>query len=331
MSGRSMRALVIPPGGPSEVLALEERPMPAPGRGEVRVKVVASGVNRADVLQRRGLYPAPPGAVADIPGLEFSGEVDALGAGVTGWRPGDRVMGICAGGAYADHVIAHGRELIPVPATLDTVSAAAVPEAFLTAWDAMHLQGGLQAGQRVLIHAVASGVGTAALQLARASGAVTLGTSRSADKLERCVAMGLDVAIDTGRGELVKAVKAAAPDGVDLILDLVGAAYLTANIRSLRVGGSLICIGLLGGASAEFPLGLVLSRRLRVQGTVLSSRPLEEKIGLAQRFSREVIPLFERGAGAPVIDQVFPVEAVVEAHAMMESNQTFGKLVLAWS
>lgn len=234
-------------------------------------------------------------------------------------------MGICAGGAYAEYVTAHSRELIPVPATLDIVSAAAVPEAFLTAWDAMHLQGGLQAGQRVLIHAVASGVGTAALQLARASGAVTLGTSRSASKLERCVA------IDTGRGELVKAVKAAAPDGVDLILDLVGAAYLTANIRSLRVGGSLICIGLLGGASAEFPLGLVLSRRLRVQGTVLRSRPLEEKIGLAQRFSREVIPLFERGALAPVIGQVLPVEAVVEAHAMMESNQTFGKLVLAWS
>lgn len=327
----SMRAIVIREAGDPSVLVMQERPRPEPGRGEVRVRVRGSGVNRADVLQRRGLYPAPPGVVADVPGLEFAGEVDLCGQGVVEWRPGDRVMGIAAGGAYAEYLVAHARELVRVPDTLDLLDAAAVPEAFMTAWDAMHRQGGLQAGQTVLIHAVASGVGTAALQLAHRSGAITIGTSRSVDKLERCRAMGLDAAIDPGAGDLARAIRAVAPDGVDLVLDLVGAAYLTTNVRSLRPGGTMVCVGLLGGASAELPLGLLLSRRVRLVGTVLRSRPLEEKIELAQRFAREIAPLFRPGGLAPVIDQVLPAEQAAEAHAQMESNQTFGKLVLHWT
>ena len=323
-----MRAIIIKNPGRDATLVPVERPAPEPGPGEVVVAVAAVGVNRADVLQRRGLYPAPAGAPADIPGLEFSGTICRLGEGARGHAVGDRVMGLVPGGAYAEQVVLHARELMPVPRSIDLVDAAAIPEAFATAWDAMHLQGGLRAGQSVLIHAVASGVGSAAMQLARASGARAIGTSRTPAKLLRCAELGLDHGIDTSEGSFADAARALVPEGVDLVLDLVGGEYVKESLGALRASGTMICVGLLAGARAELPMGLLLSRRLTLRGTVLRSRPLEEKIALARAFSREVVPLFDSGALCPIIDQRLPLEEARAAHDALESNTTFGKVLL---
>ncbi|MGE3635182.1 MAG: NAD(P)H-quinone oxidoreductase [Sandaracinaceae bacterium] len=326
------RAVILIGSGGPEALALGDIDVRDPGHGELLVDVVAAGLNRADLLQRRGLYPAPPGVIADVPGLEYAGRVAAVGPGVRAFAVGDRVMGIVAGGAMATHLVVHEREALPVPATLSMAEAAAVPEAFLTSYDALFLQAGLRAGERVLIHAVASGVGTAALMLAKRAGARTLGTSRTKDKLTRCSGLGLDEGILVGKDRaFAKEVKARTKwRGADVALDLVGGAYLSENLASMAPLGRVVVVGLMGGASGELPLGLLLAQRLSVRGTVLRSRPLEEKAALAQRFHAEVLGGFEDGSLRPIVDEVFPMDQVAEAHRRLESNDTFGKLVLTW-
>jgi NADPH2:quinone reductase len=323
-----MRAIVITqPGGP-EVLREEERPAPEPGPGQIRVRVRASALNRADLMQRRGHYPAPPGAPADIPGLEYAGEVEALGPGCTLWEPGSRVMGIVGGGGHAEYVRVHEREAIAVPEGFSWPEAAAIPEAFLTAYDALR-QLGVRMGETVLIHAVGSGVGTAALQLARAAGATTLGTSRTAAKLERATALGLHLAIDTSREEWVARVeRETGGQGVAAILDLVGGDFLEGNLRVLAPRGRAIVVGTIAGGKAPLDLGLLLRKRLTLVGTMLRSRPLEEKIALARDFAAHALPLFSSAALRPVVGHTFPFSAIQDAHRLMESNDSFGKIVL---
>jgi NADPH2:quinone reductase len=326
-----MRAVVIgKPGGP-EVLSMEERPVPQPGPGEIRVRVHTSALNRADLLQRRGNYPAPPGAPADIPGLEYAGEVDAVGEGAGLWAVGNRVMGIVGGGGHAEYVVVHEREAIRIPQNLAWEEAAAIPEAFLTAYDALFRQLDLTMGERLLVLAVGSGVGTAALQLASAAGATVIGTSRTADKLKRAGEMGLEVGVDTSKEDLAEAVNQATyGSGVHAVLDLVGGKLLEASLRVVALRGRVVVVGTTGGARVEVDLGLLLRRRIHLFGTVLRSRPLEEKIALAREFSNAVIPLVSSGRIKPVVDSVFPFDAIRAAHERMEENASFGKIVLTW-
>lgn len=321
----TIRAVAIREPGGVDVLDFVERPLRPPGPNEILVRVAAAGLNRSDVLQRLGRYPAPPGSPPDIPGLEYAGTVEACGPDVHSWKPGDRVMGIVGGGAMATHLIVHEREAIPVPAGLSLEEAAAIPEVFVTAWDALFLQGELRMGERVLIHAVGSGIGTAALQLALAAGAEPIGTSRSREKLDRCRDLGLERAV------LVEDARFAEATGpVDLILDTVGAAYAAENARALANRGRWAVIGLLGGGQAEMPMGLLLGKRARLFFSVLRSRPLEEKALLAREFARQVVPLFAARRLRPVIDEVMPMAKVRQAHERLQNNLTFGKLVLAW-
>ena len=326
-----MRAVVITkPGGP-EVLELREVERPAPAEGEVLVRVRAAGVNRADVLQRQGRYPAPPGVPADMPGLEYAGEVEALGAGAARWRVGDRVMGLVAGGAYAEYVTTHQDTALAIPSEWSYEDAGAVPEVFLTAYDALIRQMRLAAGERVLIHAVGSGVGTAALQIAKAFGATAVGTSRSAAKLKRAVALGLDVAIDTSRERFGDAVaRATDRRGVDVVLDLIGGSLFAETLGTLAPRGRLILVGLSAGRSAEVDLGAILTRHLTIVGTTLRGRPLAEKIALAEDFAQAVLPRLGAEGLRPIVDQVFPMTEAAEAHRRMEADAHFGKLVLNW-
>jgi NADPH:quinone reductase len=326
-----MRVIVITrPGGP-EVLEEQQRPTPEPGPGEIRVRVHTSAMNRADLLQRMGRYPAPPGAPADIPGLEYAGEVDAVGTGAGLWAVGNRVMGITGGGGHAEYVVVHEREAIRVPYNLSWEEAGAIPEAFLTAFDALFHQLELTMGERVLIHAVGSGVGTAAVQLAHAAGARVLGTSRSPDKLRRVRDLGLDVGIDSASGEWAAAVEEATErSGIHAVLDLVGGRYLEQDLRVLGTSGRVIVVGMIGGGKAELNLGLLLRKRIRLIGTVLRSRPLEEKIALAREFSNGVLPLFSSGRIRPVVDRIMPFSEIADAHRLLETNETFGKIVLKW-
>jgi NADPH2:quinone reductase len=318
------------PGGP-EVLELGELTLRDPGPHEVVVEVEAAGLNRADCLQRRGVYAAPPGIAADVPGLEFAGRVAGLGAEVTRFKLGDPVMAIAGGGAMATHVLAHEGELLPVPAGLTSVEAAALPEAFMTAYDALVLQGGMSLGQQVLIHAVGSGVGTAALQLALAVGATPLGTSRKPDKLRRVEALGLVHGIATSDGNFAERVRELGGGRLaDLILDTVGARYLAENLKALAPRGRVVVIGLLGGVKGELPLGLLVAKRATLMGSVLRSRSLGEKLELTAAFAAAVLPLFASGRLKPVIEDVMPMEAIQQAHARMESDDLFGKLVLRW-
>jgi NADPH2:quinone reductase len=326
-----MRALVITrPGGP-EVLSLEERPVPLPGPGEIRVRVHASALNRADLLQRRGNYPAPPGAPADIPGMEYAGEVEAVGEGAGLWAVGNRVMGIVGGGGHAEYVVVHEREGIRIPQNLSWEEAAAIPEVFLTAYDALFRQLDLTMGERLLILAVGSGVGTAALQLASAAGATVIGTSRTAAKLKRAMEMGMEVGVDTSKEDLAEAVNQATyGSGVHAVLDLVGGKLLEASLRVVALRGRVVVVGTTGGSKVEVDLGLLLRRRIHLFGTVLRSRPLEEKIALAREFSNAVLPLISSGRIKPVVDSVFPMDAIRSAHERMEENASFGKIVLTW-
>lgn len=313
------------------MLAQQDRPVPEPGPGEIRVRVHASAMNRADLLQRMGSYPAPAGAPADVPGLEYAGEVDAVGEGAGLWAVGNRVMGLVGGGAHAEYVVVHEREAIRIPHTLEMEKAAAIPEAFLTAYDALFRQLDLKMGERLLIHAVGSGVGTAALQLARAAGAMTLGTSRTPDKLARAAELGLEVGIDSSREDLAESVNQATyGSGVHAVLDLVGGKLLEASLRVLALKGRVVVVGTTGGSRAEVDLGVLLRRRIHLFGTVLRTRPLEEKIALAREFSSSVLPLLSSERIKPVVDCVFPFSDIRKAHELMETNSTFGKIVLTW-
>jgi len=327
-----MKAVVITEPGGVESLEIQEVETPPPPTADrVRVRVYASALNRADVLQRMGRYPAPSGAPANIPGLEFAGEVDLVGPEVRDWKTGDRVFGICGGGAHAQYVNVPASHLAPVPAQLDFSAAAAVPEVFITAHDALFTQAHLQPGENVLVHAAGSGVGTAAIQLIRTVGARSIGTSRTADKLERATQFGLDHALVVGDDplSLVNEIRELTHgEGVDVVLDLVGAAYLDANIRAMANGGRMILVGTTSGAKATLDFGLMMSKRLTLKGTVLRARSVEEKATATRLFAKHVVPLLAEGLVKPVIDRVYPLTEVREAHMRMESNENFGKIVL---
>lgn len=319
-------------GGP-EVVTMDSTEVRDPGPGEIQIEIAAAAVNRADLLQRRGFYPAPAGWPADVPGLELSGTVVARGPGATRWSDGDRVMAITGGGAMARRITLHEREVVPVPANLDLVAAAAIPEVFFTAWDALVRQARLGAGETVLVHSAASGVGTAALQIARVVGARPIGTSRSADKAPALVALGVaaeDVLAVPDKVFAPAVAERTGGRGVDVILDGVGAAYFEENIRAAAVRGRIVLLGTLGGGSGTAPITMMLAKRLTIIGTVLRARPLEEKIALAQDATAHIVPLFERGALKPVIDQILPMTDVALAHRRMEQNQNVGKIVLRW-
>ena len=323
-----MRAVVIThPGGP-EVLEIRDLPFPDPGPGQVRIQVRAFGVNRADLLQRRGLYPPPPDVPQDIPGLEFAGEIETLGQGVKGLSPGTRVMGIVGGGAYAEALVCHAEHVVRVPGELSWVDAAAIPEVFMTAHDALERLD-VRADEWVLVHAVGSGVGTAALQLISRFGARCVGTSRTAAKLERARAMGLAAGIDTAAEELVPAVKKITGGGAHAAVDLVGGKTFSATLKAMAPRGRVILVGLTGGLRAEVDLGVILSKRLRIEGTVLRARSVAEKTRLTRSFTESVLPLFAAGRARPVVDRTFPFGEISNAHAHMESNANFGKIVIA--
>ena len=326
-----MRAVVIStPGGP-EVLELREVPRPSPSHAQVLVRVHATALNRADVLQRQGKYPAPADSPADIPGMEMAGEVAEIGPGVTRWKVGQRVFGIVGGGAYAEYLVTHERLLAEIPERLSYTDAAAVPEAFITAHDALVTQAQLRASEAVLIHAVASGVGIAAVQLTRALGAIPFGTARGKGKLERVKEYGLEDgwAPSGNLGELAEHAKRwTGGRGMNVVLDLVGGPYFPASIDAMAPLGRLMIIGTMAGRDAAIPLGRVLALRLTVRGTMLRGRAIEEKIAATRAFEEQVVPLLARGVVRAVVDRVFPLADVRAAHARMESNESIGKIVL---
>jgi putative PIG3 family NAD(P)H quinone oxidoreductase len=326
-----MRAAVITaPGGP-EVLSIADRPVPRPGADDVLVRVRSSAINRADVLQRLGRYPAPPGVPADIPGLEFAGEVAALGPGASLWSVGDRVCGLVGGGAHAEYLVTHERALAAVPDGLSWAQAGAAPEACVTAWDALR-QADARPGDVVLVHAVGSGVGLAVVQLARQLGCRVFGTARGEAKLAAARDAGMeDGALAGSPGWLLEASKRwVGKRGVDVVIDLVGGDYVRESLPAMALRGRVVVVGTLAGVEAAVDLRTLLSRRLVLRGTVLRSRPLEERIMVVQQFGREVLPWLAAGRVAMRLDATFPLERIAEAHALMESNATIGKVALAF-
>lgn len=294
------------------------------------VRVACSGLNRADLLQRMGRYPVPAGYPQDIPGLELAGTVVEVGGGVTGVAAGDAVMGILGGGGYAEYCLSPAETLVPIPEGMDPLVAGAIPEVYMTAYDAAFLQEGLGEGETLLVHAVGSGVGTAALQLAHRFGAKVIGTSRTPEKLQRASELGLDHAVLAEGGWPERVLELTDGRGVDVILDLVGAPYLEGNQRVVAVRGRHIVVGVPGGAEAVLSLRALMGKRASIRGTVLRARPLAEKIELARAFAEHVLPGFDTGELSPVIDRVFPAASAADAHAYMERNENFGKILLEW-
>lgn len=322
-----MRAVVLRSHGGPEVLTIEEVDDPAAGRDELVVDVEHTAINRADILQRMGMYPDPRRRAIEIPGLEYSGVVTEVGADVVGWSVGDRVMGIEAGGCYAGKVVTHARQALPVPAAIPSSDAAAIPEVFLTAWDALVVQGGLTSGRWALVHAGASGVGTAAIQIAKAIGARIVVTC-SAGKADACRALGADVVLERSPADWLGELRAAIPGGVDVVLDVIGGDEADRNLHAARMDGTIIQVGLMGGGSASVNIGLILSKRLTWIGTTLRARPVERKLALSQRFIDEMLPLFDAGSLKPVIDSRYPLEQIADAHRHIEANANIGKILI---
>jgi putative PIG3 family NAD(P)H quinone oxidoreductase len=327
-----MKAVKIVSFGGVEGLEVTDVPdAPRATADRVRVRVRAAGLNRADILQRLGRYPAPPGYPQDIPGLEFAGDVEGVGEEARAWKIGDRVFGITGGGGQAQFVTVPESTLARVPDNLNWADAATIPEVFMTAHDALFTQGKLQMGERVLIHAAGSGVGTAASQIVKAAGAFAFGTSRTPDKLERAKEFGLSASISVGNdpSSFVEAVREwANGGGVNVILDLVGAAYLKPNLDCLATLGRLIFVGTTSGSKAEIDYSIVMRKRLRIMGTSLRTRSIEEKATATRLFAQHVVPLLGDGSVRPVIDRVYKIDEVREAHERIESNESFGKVVL---
>jgi len=323
-----MKAVVITrPGGP-EVLEIQDVETPQPVGEQVRMRVRASGINRAELLQRMGAYPAPAGSPQNIPGIEFAGEVDAVGSLVSKWKPGQRVMGLAGGGAQAEYVLIHEGLLVEIPANLDFIQAGGIPEAFMTAHDALFTQAGLQMGERVLIHAVGSGVGTAAVQLARATGATSFGTSRTPAKLEAARALGLDVGL-SDQNFAAEIQRLTNGEGVHVVLDFVGAPYLEQNLQSLALWGRLVFLATMGGTHSDINLGMLMQKRISMRGVTLRTRTLEEKMAVTRRFAAGVLPLLANGQVKPVIERVYSLDEIAEAHRVMGENRNFGKLVVS--
>ncbi len=327
----TMQAVWIPRFGGPEVLEIRQVGKPLITPDDVLVRVRASALNRADLLQRQGKYPPPPGFPAEIPGIEFAGEVAEAGSAVRLWKPGQRVFGLIGGGAQAEYVVTHERLLAEVPANLDWAQAASVPEVFITAHDALWVQAGLRPGETVLINAVGSGVGLAGVQLARAVHAVPFGTSRTADKIERAKAFGLEAGL-TVRDNFDDLVSAAEKwtggKGINVVLDLAGGPYVKAFQRLMAPKGRIMLVGTVAGGSYELESRHMLGKRLSLRGTALRARSLEEKIQVTQTFAAEVVPLLADGTLRTTIDSVFPLADIAKAHARLESNETFGKVVV---
>ena len=325
----TMRAVVFEQPGDPEVLHIAEVPDPVPAPGEVLLRVRATAVNRADLLQRRGFYPPPPGA-SPILGLEAAGEVESITEGVQQWSPGMRAGALLAGGGYAEKVAVPAGQLMPVPDNIDIITAAAIPEVFLTAHDNLITRGRLQRDQTVLIHGGAGGVGTAAIQVAKRAGATVIATAGSAQRLQVCRELGADHGINHRKEDFVARVaEITGGRGVELVLDIIGAAYLERNLRSLAHDGTLVGIGMQGGVRAEIDLNMMLMRRLTLVGTTLRSRPTEQKAEIVRRAAADLLPGFADGSLRPVVDRVLPLERAAEAHRAMGAGEPVGKIVLA--
>ena len=326
-----MKAVVLVTHGGPEALTLRDVPAPVPGPEDLLVRVRAAGLNRADILQRMGGYPQPgPKPEFEIPGLEFAGEVVSAGARVDGFAPGDRVMGLLAGGGYAEQVVVHQRVAMKVPANLSWEEAGGTPEVYITAHDALR-QCDLLAGESVLVHAAGSGVGVAAVQIAKVMGAsFVAGTAGSDEKLAQSTALGLDLGINYRTTDFADAVlEATAGRGVDVVLDVIGAEYWERNLRALAPKGRMVLVGLMGGAGTQANLGMLLMKRLQVRGTTLRARPLEEKATATKLFEKSIVPHIASGRVKVVVDTVFPLAEVAAAHQHLESNANFGKVILA--
>lgn len=327
-----MRSIIVSEPGAADVLKIVEREKPVVGKDELLVKVCAFGLNRADIAQRLGRYPAPKGVPADVPGLEYAGEVEAVGGSVSKFKPGDRVFGLVGGGSYQEYLLVHAETAMPIPDSLSFAEAAAYPEAFVTAFDAMVLQGQLKPKQKVLISAVGSGVGLAAAQIAKLYRASSVGTSRTQDKLDRAKALignGFH-AIKCDKGaNFARQVKEAVGE-IDLFVELVGGSYVEEDIKCAAAKATIMLIGLLGGSMTELSLNLMLMKRLRLIGTSMRSRSLEEKIALTKRFESELLPFIAEKELQANLDCTMPFDQIVQAHKMMEADANFGKIVMVF-
>ncbi len=322
-----MRAVVLESYGEPDVLTLREVPDPVPGPDEVVVEIVATALNRADLLQRRGFYPGPP-MPHEIPGMELSGRVLERGERSTLWADGAPVMGIVGGGAYAERIAVHERQLMAVPDSVGVADAAAIPEVWITAYDALVVQGGLSSGRTALVHAGASGVGTAAIQIAKAVGARVIVTASTA-KVGRCLDLGADAAVDYTSDDFVAATHdMTGGAGADVILDVIGGDYIDRNFDAVAVTGSIVQVGTMAGGQTSVNIGKLMPKRAKLIGTVLRGRPLEEKIAITRRFATEILPLFDRGTLRPVIDRRYPLDQIVDAHRAMEANENVGKILI---
>ncbi|HEY4608162.1 MAG TPA: NAD(P)H-quinone oxidoreductase [Ilumatobacteraceae bacterium] len=322
-----MRAVVLRSHGGPESLTIEDVPDPVGGPEEVIVRVRATALNRADLLQVMGMYPNPRPAALEIPGLEFSGTVQSIGERVTMWKPGDEVMGIEAGGAYAELIAAHERQVMKVPQSVGVADAAAIPEVFLTAWDALVLQGGLTSGRWALVHAGASGVGTAGIQIAKAIGA-RIAVTCSTGKMELCRSLGADFVFERSPADWLGEARAAVPEGFDTILDVIGGEEIDRNLQAVALKGRIVQVGLMGGGTVPVNVGALMGRRATWIGTTLRARPIEEKIAVTRRFAAEMLPLFDTGQLRPVIDSRFSFDQIADAHRHMASNANAGKIMI---
>lgn len=320
-----MRAIEIAaPGGP-EMLRMTERATPEPGPNEVRIKVAAAGVNRPDVLQRMGLYPPPPGA-SDIPGLEASGVIDRIGEGVTRWKAGDAVCALLTGGGYADYAIAHEGSCLPVPESVSIIDAAGLPETIFTVWANAFEDGDLKPGETLLVHGGVSGIGVAAIGLARATGARVFATASSPEKIDAIMKLGADGAFNYATDKWEEEITARG--GADVVLDMAGGDFVTRNLEALNPGGRHVSIAMLRGATAEVNIFQIMRKRLRLSGSTMKTRPFEEKARLARSIETRVWPLFASGALAPITDRIYPLAEAPEAHRRMEAGLHVGKILL---
>lgn len=323
-----MIAIEIREPGEPDVLVAVERPNLSPGPGDVLIKVRAAGVNRPDVMQRRGRYPPPPG-VSDIPGLEVAGTVEAVGDGVSGWSSGDKICALVAGGGYAEFCLAPSPQCLPIPRGMDFVAAAAIPETFFTVWTNVFERGKLKAGESILVHGGSSGIGTTAIQLARAFEARVFATAGSPDKCAACERLGAEQCINYRETDFVEAIRELTGGvGVNVVLDIVGGPYLQKNLDALAVEGRLVQIGVLGGAKTELNVAVIMQKRLTVTGSTLRVRPIADKAAIAAAVREHVWPLLESGAVKPLIYATFPLRDAAAAHRLMESSAHIGKIVL---
>jgi NADPH:quinone reductase len=318
---------ITAPGGP-DVLKIGRRPVPKPGDGEVLIEVRAAGVNRPDVLQRTGRYDPPPG-ITDIPGLEVAGRIVATGGNVADWQVGHRVCALVAGGGYAEYCVAPAGQCLPAPSGLSLVEAATIPETFFTVWTNVFERGRLRSGETFLVHGGSSGIGTTAIQLAKAFGAKVFATAGSAEKCKACEELGADRAINYREQDFVQVVKEAmGAKGVDVVLDMVGGDYIARSIEVLAVEGRHVSIAFLQGPKVTLNMFPVMTKRLTLTGSTLRARPIADKAAIAAKVREKVWPLLEKGAVRPVIFREFPLAQAAEAHALMESNQHIGKIAL---